>query len=71
MLKIRIIAVLLAILLTIGTAYLFPMAIYYYKTFINGLTKDQQVWFNLLQAGLGAAIALFSFWLWRKNKPKA
>ena len=70
MLKIRIIAVILAIILTIGTAYLLPMAVYYYKAFISGLTKDQQVWFNLLQAGVGAAIAFFSFWIWRKNKPK-
>jgi hypothetical protein len=70
MLKIRIIAVIIAILLTIGTVYLVPVLVYHYKNLVGGFSKDQQIWFNWFQAAVGALIAIYGFWRWKKSKSK-
>lgn len=68
MLKIRIIAVLIAIVLTLLTIYLVPKVVYGYTHFVNGLSHDQQAWFNGSQILLGAAVAGYGFWRWKKKK---
>jgi len=70
MLKIRIIAVVLAILLTIATAYVLPWIVYEYKQWVGHLTVMQQQWFNIAQAVLGIAIAVCAFWIWKKKKSR-
>jgi|GEM_PF-748063 len=66
--KVRIIAVVIAILLTIATAYAVPWVMYVYTHWVDGLTKTQQHWFNIAQAVLGALIASYAFWCWKKKK---
>jgi H+/Cl- antiporter ClcA len=68
MLKIRIIAALIALAFTALTIYLVPKVMYYYTSLVNGLSHDQQIWLNWAQALIGGAIGLFSFWLWKKKK---
>ncbi len=68
MLKVRIIAVVLAILLTIATAYVVPWIVYEYKHVVGHLTAAQQEWFNIAQAVLGGVIAVYAFWRWKKKK---
>jgi type II secretory pathway component PulF len=68
MLKIRIIAVLIAIVLTLLTIYLVPRVVFMYTHFASGLSQDQKVWFNGGQALLGAVLAGYSFWCWKKKK---
>lgn len=70
MLKIRIIAVIIAILLTLLTIYVTPKIMYAYTEFVDGLDKDQRLKFSLFQSALGAAIAGYGWWLWRKSKKK-
>lgn len=68
MLKIRIIAALLAIVLTIITIYLVPKIAYFYTSFVHGLSHDQQLWFNLIQALLGVLLAGYGYWRWKKKR---
>ena len=68
MLKIRVIAVLIAIVLTLLTIYIVPYIAYYYTSFVSGLSHDQQIWFNWAQAGLGALAAVYGYWSWKKKK---
>ena len=67
MLKIRIIAVLIAIVLTLLTIYFVPKVVFMYTHFVSGLNHDQKVWFNGGQALLGAALAGYGFWRWKKR----
>jgi type II secretory pathway component PulF len=67
MLKIRIIAALIAVAFTALTVYLVPKVAFYYTSFVNGLSHDQQLWLNWAQALLGGVIALIGFWLWKKK----
>jgi len=68
MLKIRIIAVLIAIVLTLLTIYFVPKVALIYTHFVSALSQDQKVWFNGGQALLGAAVAGYGFWRWKKKK---
>ena len=68
MLKIRIFAVLIAIVLTLITIYLVPKIVFGYMHFVDGLNQDQKGWFNGSQILLGAALAGYSFWRWKKKK---
>lgn len=67
MLKIRLIAALIAIAFTVLTAYLVPKIAYYYTSFVNGLSHDQQIWLNWAQALIGGLIGVYGFWLWKKK----
>jgi hypothetical protein len=69
MLKIRIIAALSAIVLTLITIYLVPKVVYGYTHLMSGLSHDQQTWFNGSQILLGAALAGYGYWRWKKKKP--
>jgi hypothetical protein len=68
MLKVRIIAVVIAILLTIATAYVVPWIVYEYKLWVGHLTVAHQQWFNIVQAVVGIVIAVVAFWFWKKKK---
>jgi len=70
MLKVRIIAALVAIVLTVLTIYLVPKIAYFYTSFVGGLSHDQQTRFSIFQAILGASIAAYGLWRWRKKKGK-
>jgi hypothetical protein len=69
MLKIRIIAALIALVLTALTIYLAPFVIDFYQSWSAGLTPQGRLWFNWSQAAIGVLIAVYGFWLWKKNKP--
>ena len=68
MLKIRIIAVLIAIVLTLVTIYVVPRVVYMYTHFVSGLSHEQNIWFSGSQILLGAALAGYGFWRWKKKK---
>jgi hypothetical protein len=68
MLKVRIIALIIAILLTIATAYAIPWIVHLYKNWVEQMTAEQQQWFNIAQAVLGLSIAICAFWFWKKKK---
>lgn len=70
MLKVRIIAVIIAILLTIFTAYFLPKLVYAYTSFMDGLDGDQRLTFSLFQSVVGAGLGVYGWWLWRKSKNK-
>lgn len=72
MLKVRIIAAILAVLLTLLTIYLIPIITHSYISFMDGLNSGQQLWFGISQAILGGLIAVYGFWRWKKkhNQPK-
>lgn len=67
MLKVRIIAGVIAIILTLITIYVVPIIAYHYTNFANGLTKDQRQWFNGIQVVIGFSIAIYGFWRWKKK----
>ena len=69
MLKVRIIAALIAIVLTILTIYLVPYVIDFYQRWSAGLSPQGRQWFNWSQAVVGGLIALYGVWLWKKKKP--
>jgi len=71
MLKVRIIAAILAILLTIATAYAVPYIMNSYYQFVDGLSPQQQKWFTYSQIILGAVVAVIGFLHWKKKKPGA
>ena len=68
MLKVRIVAATIAILLTLATAYIAPWIIYSYKHWISHLSATQQQFFNLSQVVIGVLIAAYGFWRWKKKK---
>ncbi len=69
MLKVRIIAALIAIVLTILTVYLVPYVINFFQVWTEGMTPQGRQWFNWSQVGVGVLIALYGLSLWRKKKP--
>lgn len=71
MLKIRIIAALIAIAFTALTIYLIPIITYHYNAFVSGLSHDQQIWLNWAQALLGGVIGFYGFWLWKRKKAQS
>lgn len=68
MLKVRIIAALIAITLTALTIYIAPYVIGFYQSWSAGLSPQGRQWFNWSQAGIGLLIAAYGFWLWKKKK---
>ncbi|GGY77109.1 hypothetical protein GCM10011613_22030 [Cellvibrio zantedeschiae] len=70
MLKVRILAAIVAILLTLLTIYLLPKIVYTYTSFMDGMSPDQRTAFSLFQALLGAALGVYGWWLWKKSKKK-
>ena len=70
MLKVRIIAIVIALLLTALTVYLVPIAIDYYNSFSSGLSEEERGKFYWAQAGVGFLIAAVGFWGWKKKKSK-
>lgn len=70
MLKVRILAAIVAILLTLLTIYLLPKIVYAYTGFMEGLNDDQRLKFSVFQALLGAVLGVYGWWLWRKSKNK-
>ncbi len=70
MLKVRILAALMAIVLTLLTIWVLPKIVYAYTTFMDGLTADQKTTYSLAQAALGAALGGYGWWLWKKAKAK-
>jgi hypothetical protein len=68
MLKLRIFAVLIAVVLTLVTIYLVPKIVFMYTHFVGNLDQDQKEWFNGSQILLGAALAGYGFWRWKKKK---
>lgn len=70
MLKVRILAVIIAILLTLLTIYLLPKVVYAYTSFMDGLDSDQRLKFSLFQSMVGAALGVYGWWLWRKSRKK-
>lgn len=70
MLKVRIIAAVLAILLTLITIWAVPKIAFAYMTFMDGLTPGQRTTYGIAQAMLGAAVAGYGLWLWKKKAKK-
>ncbi|MFO1390086.1 hypothetical protein [Cellvibrio sp.] len=70
MLKVRIIAAILAILLTLITIWAVPKIAFAYMTFMDGLTPEQRTSYGVAQAILGAAVACYGLWLWKKKAKK-
>jgi hypothetical protein len=70
MLKIRIIAALIALVLTALTLYIGPKIYFAYVHWSDSLTTEQQSWFNFGQILLGVALAVFGFWQWKKKTKK-
>jgi hypothetical protein len=68
MLKVRIIAALIAIVLTAITIYLAPFVIAFFQHWHGGLSPQARQLFNWSQAGIGALMAVYGFWLWKKSK---
>jgi hypothetical protein len=67
MLKVRIIAVIIALVLTALTVYLVPIIANHYMSFVGSLNEQERVWFSWVQAGLGFLVAGFGFWQWKKK----
>lgn len=67
MLKIRIIAIVIALVLTLLTIQLIPIVTHHYMSFVDGLNKEQRAWLAWAQSGLGFAVAAVAFWLWRRK----
>lgn len=70
MLKIRLIAALVAIVMTLITIYLIPILIAAYTGWTNTLDAQEQQWFLYSQAALGALIALTALWQWKKKRSR-
>lgn len=68
MLKIRIIAALVALALTALTIYLAPFVIDFFQRWHGGLSPQARQLFNWSQVAIGAVIAVYGFWLWKKKK---
>jgi len=67
MLKIRIIAIIIALALTALTIYLVPIIAHHYISFVNSLNPQEKTWFSWAQAFIGFAIAAYAFWRWKKK----
>ncbi|RYY76897.1 MAG: hypothetical protein EOO52_05230 [Gammaproteobacteria bacterium] len=68
MLKVRIIAVIIALILTALTVYLVPIVASYYMNFMGNLNEQERIWFSWAQAFIGFSIAAFGFWRWKKKR---
>jgi len=71
MLKIRLIAASVAIVMTLITIYLVPIIYAAFTHWSDSLNAQQQQWFLYSQIVLGAAIALIAFWRWKKKRSLA
>jgi hypothetical protein len=67
MLKVRIIAIIIALVLTVLTIYLVPIIVHHYVSFMDSLNAQQRTWFSVLQACVGFTIAAYGFWRWKKK----
>ena len=70
MLKVRIIALIIALILTVLTVYLVPIIANHYMRFVGGLSDQERSWFSWLQAIIGFSIAAYGFWRWKKKSGK-
>lgn len=70
MLKIRLIAALVAIVMTLITIYLIPILIVAYTGWTDSLNAQERQWFLYSQAALGALIALAALWHWKKKRTR-
>lgn len=70
MLKIRIIAALISLVLTALTLYIGPKIYFAYVHWSESLTPGQQGLLNWSQVLLGAVLAVVGFWLWKKKAKK-
>lgn len=71
MLKIRLIAASIAIVMTLITIYLIPVIYTAYTHWSDSLNPQQKQWFLYSQAALGAVIALTALWRWKKKRSLA
>jgi hypothetical protein len=70
MLKIRIIAALIALVLTPITLYIGYKIYFAYIGWSESLTPEQHNWFVWSQILLGMVLALVGFWQWKKKTKK-
>lgn len=70
MLKIRLIAALVALVMTLLTIYLIPIAAALYTGWTRSLNTQEQQWFSYSQIALGAVVALAALWHWKKKRAR-
>jgi hypothetical protein len=70
MLKIRLIAVFISLILTALTLYIAPKIYFAYVQWSAGFTDDQKQLMNIAQMCIGFAIAGIGFWLWKRKSRK-
>ncbi len=67
MLKIRILALLISLVLTALTLYIGPKIYFAYIRWSDSLYPDQQQLINISQIFVGILIAVVGFWLWKRK----
>jgi len=68
MLKIRIYAAIIAISITLFTAYLAPKLYFGYVHWVSGLNPAEKQWHSGVQIFLGFLVAVIGYWRWRMRK---
>lgn len=70
MLKIRLGAALISLILTALTLYIAPKIYFAYVQWSEGFSDDQKQLMNIVQMGIGFTIAAIGFWLWKRKSRK-
>ncbi len=68
MLNAKLLAALIAIVMTLLTIYVVPLIYHFYVHWSDSLSHEQQQWFNYSQIVLGALLASFAIWQWKRNR---
>ena len=67
MLKIRVLALLISLVLTALTLYIGPKIYFAYAHWSDSLSPEQQQLINVSQIFVGILIAVIGFWLWKRK----
>jgi uncharacterized membrane protein YcgQ (UPF0703/DUF1980 family) len=68
MLKIRIIAACVAVIMTLATVYAVPYLYIHVTQWLHGLSPTHKQWFNYSQIFVGFLVALITLRVWFKKK---
>jgi len=67
MFKIRFYAALISLILAPITVYLGLRGYHLFSEWSASLSHDQKAWFEYSQIALGALVAIYGFWRWKKT----
>ena len=71
MLKIRIYAALIAIVMTAITAYIAPIVYGLYTHWVDAMTPTQKAWLDWGQVALAACVAIYGFSRWKRKSKQS